>query len=78
MIKSNIFAEAQRKREAEQAEIKSKCGIKSIVQPLTNRKVRLDLTVPANTKAKLTSYAKKQGLSASVCVQILIDKAYDE
>ena len=72
--KKNMFAEAQKKCEAEQADIKAKCGIKT-AQVTTKRKVRLDVTVPQNTKERLLDYAEKKGLSASVVVQMLIDEA---
>ena len=72
--KKNMFAEAQKKREAEQADIKAKCGVKT-AQVSTKRKVRLDVTVPQDTKERLLDYAEKKGLSASVVVQILIDEA---
>lgn len=72
--KKNMFAEAQKKREAEQADIKAKCGVKT-AQVTTKRKVRLDVTVPQNTKERLHDYAEKKGLSASVVVQMLIDEA---
>lgn len=81
MAKSNPFAMAQQKREEEQANIKKNLGMKSIEMPekeperISKRKVRLDVTVPQATKDKLIEYAEKQGLSASVAVQILIDKA---
>lgn len=70
----NQFAAAQRKREQEQAQIKKQLGIP---QPgmTTKRKVRLDVTLPADSKAKLVSYAEKTGLSVSVVVQMLIDEA---
>lgn len=71
--KKNMFAEAQKKREAQQADIKAKCGVKS-TQVTTKRKVRLDVTVPQNTKERLLVYAEKKGLSASVVVQMLIDE----
>ena len=72
--KKNMFAEAQKKREAEQADIKAKCGVKT-AQVSTKRKVRLDVTVPQDTKERLLDYEEKKGLSASVVVQILIDEA---
>lgn len=72
--KKNMFAEAQKRREAEQANIKAKCGVKSAQAP-TKRKVRLDVTVPQDTKERLLDYAEKKGLSASVVVQMLIDEA---
>ena len=70
----NQFAAAQRKREQEQAQIKKQLGIP---QPgmKTKSKVRLDVTLPADSKAKLVSYAEKKGLSVSVVVQMLIDEA---
>ena len=72
--KKNMFAEAQKNREAQQADIKAKCGVKT-AQVTTKRKVRLDVTVPQNTKERLLDYAEKKGLSASVVVQMLIDEA---
>lgn len=72
--KPNPFAIAQEKREAEQAEIKKNLGMKTVAVS-TKRKVRLDLTVPAETKQKLLDYAESKGLSASVVVQMLIDEA---
>lgn len=72
--KKNMFVEAQKEREAQQADIKAKCGIKT-AQVTTKRKVRLDVTVPQNTKERLLVYAEKKGLSASVVVQMLIDEA---
>lgn len=74
----NPFAKAQAAREAEQAQIKNNLGIQSIqsntnIESQKNRRVRLDVTIPANTKQKLLDYAKRKGLSASVVVQLLID-----
>lgn len=70
----NMFAEAQKRREAEQAEIKKKLGMQTVQTP-SKRKVRLDVTIPADTKQKLLDYAEKKGLSASIVIQMLIDEA---
>lgn len=73
----NPFAQAQEKREAEQAKIKQNLGMKTAKVEATapsKRKVRLDVTVPADTKQKLLDYAENKGLSASVVVQMLIDE----
>lgn len=73
----NPFAKAQEKREAEQAKIKQNLGMKTAKVETTassKRKVRLDVTVPADTKQKLLDYAENKGLSASVVVQMLIDE----
>lgn len=73
----NPFAQAQEKREAEQAKIKQNLGMKTVKAEATapsKRKVRLDVTVPADTKQKLLDYAENKGLSASVVVQMLIDE----
>lgn len=72
-MKENQFAAAQKKREQEQALIKKQLGLP--VQAAGKRKVRLDVTLPAETKAKLMSYAEGKGLSVSVVVQMLIDEA---
>lgn len=74
----NPFAKAQAAREAEQAQIKNNLGLittSNTNKNTTNRRVRLDVTIPANTKQKLLDYAKSKGLSASVVVQLLIDNA---
>ena len=41
---TNMFAEAQKKREAEQAQIKSSLGLKTA--KTSKRKVRIDASVP--------------------------------
>jgi len=69
---SNFFEDAQKKREFEQAKVKKACGVKGVVA--SKRKIRVDITVPEATKDKLMAYAEREGLSASVVVQMLIDK----
>jgi len=69
----NLFEQAHKKREAQQAEIKKSCGMKDVTVP-SKRKVRLDVTVPSATKDKLTKYSEENGLSASVVVQMAIEK----
>lgn len=71
--KENMYAAAQARRTAEQQEIKAACGVTTAKS--TNRKVRLDVTVPASTKDKLVQYAENKGLSVSVVIQMLIDDA---
>ena len=73
MTKENPFARAQKQRELEQAQIKKNLGIKTDVRS-ANRKVRLDVTIPSDTKQKLLDYADTKGLSASVVIQMLIDE----
>ncbi len=73
MTKENPFARAQKQRELEQAQIKKNLGIKTDVHSV-NRKVRLDVTIPSDTKQKLLDYADTKGLSASVVIQMLIDE----
>ena len=69
---TNMFAEAQKKREAEQAQIKSSLGLQTAKS--SKRKVRIDASVPVETKDKLKNYAEAKGLSASVVLQMLIDE----
>jgi len=73
MTKENPFAKAQKQRELEQAQIKKNLGIKTDERSV-NRKVRLDVTIPSDTKQKLLDYADTKGLSASVVIQMLIDE----
>ena len=69
---TNMFAEAQKKREAEQAQIKSSLGLKTA--KTSKRKVRIDASVPVETKDKLKNFAEAKDLSASVVLQMLIDE----
>lgn len=70
---TNMFAEAAKKRETEQAEIKKTLGMKS-VQSAAKKKVRMDLTVTPEAKEKLMRYAESKGLTASAVIQMLIDE----
>ena len=70
----NAFANASKKRSEDQAQLKMENGLSESKVP-SKRKVRLDLTVPADTKERLVRYAEAKGLSASVVVQMLINKS---
>ena len=83
MAKENIFARAHQQRVAEQSAIKQTLGLQNEVQsaiqnaksaPSSKKKVRLDVTLPADTKQRLIQYADSKNLSAAVVVQMLIDE----
>lgn len=71
-MKEKQSAAAQRMHGQAQ-QIKTQSGLP--VQGTKKRKVRLDVTIPADTKTRLMRYAEKKGLSVSVIVQMLIDEA---
>jgi hypothetical protein len=71
-MKKNMYAEAQARREAEQAAIKQACGMK--VETGAKKKVRLDVTISPVSKNRLLQYASERCLSASVVIQMLIDE----
>ena len=75
MVKKNMFAEAHKKREAEEAEKLAKCLKEDTNQsPQKKKKIRVDFTLSEEAKNKLFAYATKQGLSASVIIQMLINE----
>jgi hypothetical protein len=72
MAEKNMYAEAQARREAEQAMIKRACGMDVDIPRV--RKSSLHLTISEASKEKLLKYASYRGLSVSVVIQLLIDE----
>ena len=71
--KESIFSIDAVKRQREQKEIEQKLSGTS-TGPISNRKVPINLTLTAEHKEKLVTYAKEKHLSASILLQIWIDK----
>ncbi len=69
----NIFSVDAVKRQQEQEKMEQKLS-KSHTEQISERKVPINLTLPAIYKEKLLSYAKEKHLSASVLVQMWIDE----
>ena len=72
-MKESIFSVDAVKREREQADLEKKVGL-STEEAVSNRKVPMNITLPLEYKRKLQAYAKEKHLSASILIQIWIDK----
>ena len=71
--KESIFSIDAVKRQREQKEIEQKLSGTS-KEPISNRKIPINLTLTAKHKEKLLNYAREKHLSASILLQIWIDK----
>ena len=65
----DIDAEARQK---EQQTIENK--IMGKMEPIRNRKVPMNITLPLEYKEKLQAYAKERNISASILIQMWIDE----
>ncbi len=69
----NIFSVDAVLRQKEQEKMEQKLS-KSHTEPVSDRKVPMNITLPVEYKEKLQSYAKEKHLSASVLIQMWIDE----
>ena len=75
-MRESIFSVDAIRREQEQAQIQKMVGIKPEIK--NDRKVPMNITLPAEYKIKLQNYAKKKHLSASIVIQLWIEKYLNE
>lgn len=66
----SMFSLEALEREKEQQSIEAQIGIRD----LSNRKVRMNINLPADYKEKLIKEAKKRHVSASVLIELWIDE----
>ena len=74
MHKESIFSVEAVKRQKQQAEIEKKVGLNTKTETKESRKVPMNITLTAEHKNKLLSYAKEKHLSASLIIQAWVDK----
>ena len=70
MIRKNIFSVEAENRQKEQEAIENKIGLDVPAQ----RKVPMNITLPPELKIKLKDYARKKNLSASIVIQMWIER----
>lgn len=69
--KKNFFIDDAKKRHESQEETQADLGL---VEKKSKRKVKLNITLPAEYKERLMDSAKEKHLSASVLIQMWIDE----
>ena len=69
--RENMFALDAKKRHESQESIKSELGLQ---EKVSKRKVKMNITLPSESKEKLMATAKDKHLSASVLIQMWIDE----
>ena len=69
----NIFSLDAVKRQQEQERMEKKLA-QDTAEPVSSRKVPINLTLPPEYKERLIKYSKEKHLSASILLQMWIDE----